>query len=100
MKPLSLYNRSILFSLLLLIPVTLGGSGCSGKRTVTRTEVVEDPAYGADYGTPRRQVTTTETVEHEDDYCDGVLSCTFDVLGTIIAFPFKVVAKTFEIIFS
>lgn len=44
--------------------------------------------------------TTTDTdTEDEDDGCGGILSCTVDVVGSIIAFPFRVVGGLIEIIF-
>ena len=61
----------------------------STSRTVER-----DPATG-------ESVVVEEKVstEQEIDTCDGVLSCTFDFAGEVIAFPFRLVGGLFTAIF-
>jgi len=44
--------------------------------------------------------TTTETtVETDNDGCSGILSCTVDFLGDVIAFPFRLMGGAVKAIF-
>lgn len=66
-------------------------SGCSTtKRTGVTTVSSEDPTV---------VTTETETVVVEDDGCHGVLSCTTDFVGEVIALPFRLVGGLIRIIF-
>ncbi len=51
---------------------------------------------GGDYS--RTEVETTKTTDTSSD-CGGVLSCTIDVLGEIIALPFRAVGALAKAIF-
>jgi hypothetical protein len=70
-----------------LVLATLGCSRSSSERTVTTSEG----------GVTRTE--TRETVTESDDGCGGVLSCTVDVVGEIIALPFRAVGALFDAIF-
>lgn len=83
--------RALLFICLGL--VSLEQTACTSKRTTSETTVVD--ASG-----PRtvERTTTTET-ETDSDGCGGVLSCTIDAIGTVIALPFKAVGALIGAIF-
>ena len=73
------------------------GAGALGCAETTRVETTTRTATAPD-GTPvvvqERSVTETDV-----DSCNGVLSCTVDFAGTVIAFPFKLVGALFGAIF-
>lgn len=49
---------------------------------------------------PNGEVTTSEhTTETTSDGCGGFLSCTVDVIGDVIAWPFRAVGSLFKGIF-
>jgi hypothetical protein len=83
--------RTALVAALLVITPTLG---CSTTRTQTRTTTSAAPTD--DHEMVNEQTTTTTT---EDDSCHGVLSCTVDFTGEVIAFPFRLVGAVFQAIF-
>jgi hypothetical protein len=72
-------------------------AGALGCAETTRVESSTRTATAPD-GTPvvveEKTITKTET-----DSCNGVLSCTVDFAGTVIAFPFKLVGALFGAIF-
>lgn len=75
-------------------------SGCSQSRTEKETTVTrtEDPVYEGERTTQTTTTHTSET-ETENTECGGVLSCTVDVIGSIIALPFKAVGALIGAIF-
>lgn len=82
-----------------LLSTTL--SGCATSERTTRTETTvshddDDDHDNVDDGETTRTETRTTTVEDEER---GILGTTFHVIGQILAFPFKVVAKIIEAIF-
>ena len=79
--------------LVLVGALALGCASGGRETTVVREERV-DPVTGEVIAT---QTTTRET--EAKDYCDGVLSCTLDVTGTILAFPFRLIGGVFEVVF-
>ena len=62
----------------------------STSRTLER-----DPATGAPVVVEEQVVTE----QREPDLCDGLVSCTFDFAGEVIAFPFRLVGGLFTAIF-
>lgn len=85
--------KRILLSLLAVCITVSAPTGCSQtSRTETRVSYDET-------GATESRTTVTETEKHSDDGCGGILSCTVDTLGTIIAFPFKVVGSLITAIF-
>ena len=79
-----------------------GPLGCASetKTTTTTTTTREpgDPNYPVSSG-PEVSRHTTTTVQKSDDGCSGVLSCTVDFAGDVIAFPFRVVGAVFRALF-
>ena len=76
-------------------------SGCATSERTTRTETTvshddDDDYDNIDDGETTRTRTETTTVVDEER---GILGTTFHVIGQILAFPFKVVAKVIEAIF-
>ena len=69
---------------------------CSNNRTtVTR----ETRSVGSE-GSERVGVTKTEeNIDSKNNSCAGVLSCTVDFLGDVIAFPFRLVGGLVQAIF-
>lgn len=85
----------IVLSVLLCIGIF---SGCSQTRSETTVTTTSEPTYPAE-STHRTVETTTTTTEDSDEGCGGVLSCTVDVIGSIIALPFKAVGALVGAIF-
>ncbi|MGH7960650.1 MAG: hypothetical protein ACRERD_02350 [Candidatus Binatia bacterium] len=83
--------RRVAMTLVLLFALSLG-IGCSSNSKTVRTETVEYPA-----GQAERQTTTTK--ETHSDSSGGILSGTVNVIGEIIALPFRLVGGLFRIIF-
>ena len=86
----------------LLIPLCalslLSISACSSK-TKTETTVVAENPHASYRGEDPVSTTTTTTTEETSDGCGGVLSCTVDTVGSIIALPFKAVGALISGIF-
>lgn len=79
----------IVLSLLLLCsPV-----GCASRRTTVTSEQSDSGDSG------RTVETTTTEVTSDSGSCGGVLSCTVNVLGEIIALPFRAVGALVGAIF-
>ena len=81
-------------AVLLAILMGIGALGCAETTRVersTRTATAPD-------GTPV-VVQEERTVQTDVDSCNGILSCTVDFAGTVIAFPFKLVGSLFGAIF-
>lgn len=83
-------------TLFLCVVVSAGPIGCSrSSKTVTTESASSDP-----YGERTIEHTTTTTeVADDDNSCGGVLSCTVNVLGEIIALPFRAVGALVSAIF-
>jgi len=75
-------------------------AGCASHTRTVRTDVVTYPD-GTGYRTAppvvERQTTTTETTSAGG--CGGVLSCTVDVTGEVVALPFRAVGGLLSAIF-
>jgi hypothetical protein len=89
-----------IFALLLLLNVSLLGA-CSASKRIERTTVTEDssPDYYDNRSYERREKTTIKTTESDSSECSGVLSCGVDVIGTVLAYPFKVVGSLLGVLF-
>jgi hypothetical protein len=72
----------------------VGPIGCAEAR---RSEVTVERSRGPDGSTTVQRETTV--VKDVDPGCSGVLSCTVDFAGEVIAFPFKIVGGLFGAIF-
>lgn len=83
--------------------LVLAGGCASGKRSVTTVETVECPAEDESGPAPDSECRTIreETViSHERvGGCDGILSCSFDVVGEVIALPFRILGVVLDVIF-
>ena len=79
---------------LLAILIAAGALGCA---ETTRVESSTSTSTTAD-GTPV-VIQKEKTVTRDVDSCNGVLSCTVDFAGTVIAFPFKLIGSLFGAIF-
>ena len=73
--------------------------GCSRSTTTTETTTTR-PVASSEPGDVATTQTTEKTVTTEDGGCGGVLSCTVDVVGEVIALPFRAVGALFRAIFS
>ena len=71
-------------------------TGCAGSsKTQTITTQTTDGG-SANTVTTEKQVTSSEKNTSDEP---GVIGSTFHVIGVVIAYPFKLVAKLFEFIF-
>ncbi len=82
-------------ALLFLLPLI----GCSEKRVETETTVTSSDGSETYPGHSSTTTERTTEVTDDDDDCGGVLSCTVDVLGNIIALPFRAVGALVDAIF-
>jgi len=77
------------FRLILILALAISAApivqGCSSQNETTQTTTTADPAAPA---TTSSQTTTTTTTDNEPD---SVLGATFHAIGTIIAFPFRLI---------
>ena len=78
------------FVLLLALAPVAGGfvAGCSTKTTTVTERTGEDG-----------EVETTVTEEREIDRPTGIISTGFNLIGEIIALPFRIVAGVVQLIF-
>ena len=72
------------------------GAGALGCAETTRVERTTRTSTAPD-GTP--VVVEEEKTISDSDGCNGVLSCTVDFAGTVIAFPFKLIGAVVGAIF-
>jgi len=73
------------------------GPGCSThKETVTTTETI---SYPSDTVLVQRSETTTTTTDSSGSKSGGVLSSTVDVVGDVIALPFRAVGSLLGALF-
>ena len=82
-------------AVLMLVGALALGCASGGRKVTEVREERVDPVTGRVIAT---QETTTRETEAKD-YCDGVLSCTLDVTGTILAFPFRLIGGVLELLF-
>ena len=69
---------------------------CETTTTSSASRRVEqDPATGERVVVEERVITE----QQEPDVCDGLVSCTFDFAGEVIAFPFRLVGGLLTAIF-
>jgi hypothetical protein len=79
--------------LLRTLALVIALAGCATETEVVHTERV-DPVTG------ETVVERTEVEREVDDSgCGGIVSCTVDFAGDVIAFPFKLVGGLFQAIF-
>lgn len=88
--------RKVAMSLVLLLALSLG-FGCSGNSKTVKTETVEYPAGQTEPRVVERQTTTT--TETPPGSSGGILSGTVNMIGEIIALPFRLIGGLFRVIF-
>jgi len=76
----------------LVIVLGAASVGCASSRRETRVET-----RNRDGSTSVQRETTV--VASENDGCSGVLSCTVDFAGDVVAFPFRLVGGLVSAIF-
>lgn len=82
-------------------------TGCaSNPKTYEKTTVIQDSSEVDNPADPNNDSTmttttteTTTTTTEEEPKSPGIIGSTFHVIGTVIAFPFKVIGKLFQAIF-
>jgi type IV pilus biogenesis protein CpaD/CtpE len=91
--------------IILLGFVALSSQGCSSKKSVTTETITEESVPSTEVTASQAQnkkVTMIEKkteVKEEGPYCRGILSCTLEVTGDIIALPFRLVGGLIDLIF-
>jgi hypothetical protein len=103
--PLSKLAISSLILVALIAPAT----GCSSTRTSSTTTVhteegTTSPSQQDPAQQPQTKVVTekTETVTEKESsgpWCGGILSCTFEGVGWVLALPFRLVGGAIDVIF-
>ncbi len=71
---------------------------CSGKRHVQH-ETSTTTTRGADAAEVTTKTSSTTEESSSSGGCGGILSCTVDAVGAVIAFPFKLVGGLITAIF-
>ncbi len=74
-------------------------AGCSAQSKTVKRETVEYPASEARVTSSEPVVVERTTETHEEKSDEGVLSTTIDLVGTVLAFPFRVVGALIRAIF-
>jgi hypothetical protein len=102
-------RSSLTVSSILLVALIAPISGCSSTRTSSTTTVhTEEGATSpsrrdSDQQAPTKVVTEkTETVtekENSGPWCGGILSCTVEGIGWVLALPFRLVGGAIDVIF-
>lgn len=96
------HSKPTLFLVLsVLICTSLFLPSCSqSTRRETTSVIREEPSDPqGDPESKRVIIEKTETVTETEESCGGILSCTVDVVGAIIALPFKAVGFLIGVIF-
>lgn len=84
------------FFMLLIFVIHLALCSCSSNRSTVTTETRTIGSGGSE----SLEVTKKEeNLDNESTTCAGVLSCTVDFLGDVIAFPFRLVGGLMQAIF-
>ena len=92
-------NRKIT-SFCMFAIIALNAPSCSthSHKTTVETSTVSDPT--ADVSVDREVTRTTTTdEEHHEEQEGGILSGTVEIIGDILALPFRAVAGLFKLIF-
>lgn len=89
-----MYKTAI--ALCLVLSLTIAGCSHHKKTTTTTEHSYSNPPYSDSSTTETKTVTENE---EKDDGCGGVLSCTVDVVGDVIALPFKAVGYLVSAVF-
>lgn len=89
-----------LIALLGAAPLT----ACNGKvKTVTTTETIECEEDPDDYAEEYRECTEvrreTTVVTEDDSGCHGAVSCSLSMVGELIALPFRIVGVVLDAVF-
>lgn len=100
---------SVLAALSLALSVAIHTSGCGSTRktsttTVTTEEAPESTAPPAATSQPATKVVTekSETVTEKESsgpWCGGILSCSFEGIGWVLALPFRLAGGVIDVIF-
>ncbi len=93
---------SELFSAVLIgavLTITPAVEGCAHRRVEHVEEVRSSDDTGSRASLSHEEVKRETTTETESDGCSGVLSCTVDAVGHVIALPFKAVGALVNAIF-
>ncbi len=87
--------RKIVIPMLVVLLLVISGSGCATSNTkIVRTETT---AYPAGETTVQKETTVTTTPAPESS--GGVLSGTVNVVGEVLALPFRAVGGLLSAIF-
>jgi hypothetical protein len=93
MKKQGTTSKKSLISLILVVLL----AGCSSTTTTKTTTTRKEPI---DYNRqPIEVVETQEVTETESSSCGGILGCTVEGVGLILALPFKAVGLLIDVIF-
>jgi hypothetical protein len=92
---------AIVISFVLMIVSGYGCAETSEHRTHVETVTSESPETpNGDTPQYRTERVTEESHKTEDNHgCSGILSCAFDTIGEVLAFPFKAIGYAFQAIF-
>lgn len=96
---------SVLFSVMLLVMIPMKSSGFADEEKIKETETTvvypegESTVIADEPGEEPVVVERETTVVEEEDEPEGILSTTVNVIGEIIALPFRLVAGLFRLIF-
>ena len=82
---------------LLALPLMVGG--CAGTHQTTKETTVSTSSEAAPVETVETNTTTTQSSTETRPSSPGVIGSAFHFIGTVLAFPFKVIGGALEAIF-
>lgn len=94
-------NQKII-SFSIFTALAFGAPACSSHshKTTVETSTMSDDGVAHDIGAEQEVTRTTTTEEeHHDEQEGGILSGTVEIIGDILALPFRAVAGLFRLIF-
>jgi hypothetical protein len=91
------------FAIMLLATAALGGCATQSSTETVRKETVQYPAEQAQHQrdpvvVEKQTTEKSETTKTEED-SGGVLSSSVNIVGDVLALPFRAVAGLFEVLF-
>ena len=84
---------------LIVSALALSLFGCASHKTST-VSVTREEVPGSSTTTPTRTITEkTETTTETAESCGGVISCTVEGVGYVLALPFRLMGGLIDVIF-
>ena len=87
-------------TLLVIGTLALSTAGCASHKTSTVSVTREEVPSASSTGGPSHIVTETkETTTENNNSCGGIISCTAEGVGFLLALPFRLIGGVIDVIF-